>query len=78
MSQYYPTHRAYKYEEINRKITSQEYQQVADLVEKLGIENGWLQDMDSSETYRPDFTDEHPFEGKRKEKGGGKSKGGKT
>jgi putative pyruvate formate lyase activating enzyme len=68
MSQYYPAHRAYKYEEINRKITPQEYQQVVDLVENLGIENGWLQDMDSSETYRPDFTDEHPFEGKRKRK----------
>ena len=68
MSQYYPAHRAYKYEEINRKITPQEYQQVADLVEKLGIENGWLQDMESSETYRPDFTDEHPFEGKKKRK----------
>jgi len=68
MSQYYPTNRAYKYDEINRKITSQEYQRVVDLVEKLGIENGWLQDMASSETYRPDFTDEQPFEGKRKRK----------
>ncbi len=68
MAQYYPANRAYKYEEINRKITPQEYQQVVDLVEKLDIENGWLQDMDSSDTYRPDFTDEHPFEGKRKRK----------
>jgi putative pyruvate formate lyase activating enzyme len=68
MAQYYPTHCAYKHEELNRKITSQEYQQVVDIVEKLGIENGWLQDMESSETYRPDFTDEQPFEGKKKRK----------
>ncbi len=68
MSQYYPTHRAYKYEELNRKITPQEYRQVVDLVEKLGIENGWLQGIDSPEIYRPDFSDEHPFEGKKKRK----------
>jgi putative pyruvate formate lyase activating enzyme len=68
MSQYYPTHRAYKYKELNRKITPQEYQQVADLVEKLGIENGWLQGMESADTYRPDFIDKEPFEGKRQRK----------
>jgi putative pyruvate formate lyase activating enzyme len=62
MAQYYPTHRARKYPELNRKITLEEYQAVADLVEKLGIENGWLQGMESTETYRPDFTDTEPFE----------------
>jgi len=68
MAQYYPTHHAYEYEVLNRKITLREYQQVVDLAEKLGIENGWLQDMESTDTYRPDFTDEHPFEGKKKRK----------
>ncbi len=69
MSQYYPTHRAYKYKELNRKITPQEYQEVVDIAEKLGIENGWLQGMASTESYRPDFTDEEPFEeGKRKKR----------
>ena len=68
MAQYYPTHRAYKYHELNRKITTQEYQEAVDLVEKLGIENGWLQDMESTDSYRPDFTDGKPFEGKRKRK----------
>ncbi len=69
MSQYYPTHRAYKYKELNRKITPKEYQEVVDIAEKLGIENGWLQGMASTESYRPDFTDEEPFEeGKRKKR----------
>ncbi|OGN94715.1 MAG: radical SAM protein [Chloroflexi bacterium RBG_13_51_18] len=67
MSQYYPTHRSYKFKELNRKILPQEYQDVVDLVEKLGIENGWLQGVTSTESYRPDFTDEKPFvEGKRR------------
>ncbi|MHB8104508.1 MAG: radical SAM protein [Dehalococcoidales bacterium] len=68
MAQYYPTHRACKYKELNRKIMPEEYQKVVDLVEKLDIENGWLQGMESAESYRPDFTDEEPFEGKKKRK----------
>jgi putative pyruvate formate lyase activating enzyme len=63
MAQYYPAHRAYKYKEINRKITPEEYQEVVDLVEKLGIENGWVQELESAETYQPDFKKEMPFEG---------------
>ncbi|MGD0780912.1 MAG: radical SAM protein [Dehalococcoidales bacterium] len=69
MSQYYPTHRVRKYKELNRKITPEEYQEVVNLVEKLGIENGWLQGMASTESYRPDFADKEPFnEGKQKRK----------
>jgi putative pyruvate formate lyase activating enzyme len=63
MAQYYPTHNAGKYKEINRKISPEEYQEVVDLVEKLGIENGWVQELESAETYQPDFKKEMPFEG---------------
>jgi putative pyruvate formate lyase activating enzyme len=66
MSQYYPTHRAGEYRKLNRKITLEEYREVVDLAEKLGIENGWLQGMTSTENYHPDFTDKEPFEVKRK------------
>ncbi|MFA5308555.1 MAG: radical SAM protein [Dehalococcoidales bacterium] len=66
MSQYYPAHRADKYKALNRKINPEEYAAVAGLVEELGIENGWMQELDAAENYRPDFTDEEPFEGKRK------------
>ena len=68
MSQYYPANLAHEYKKLNRKITPQEYQEVVELAEKLGIENGWLQGMTSTESYRPDFTDKKPFEGKRKQK----------
>jgi putative pyruvate formate lyase activating enzyme len=64
MSQYYPAHRAYKYKELNRKILPEEYQEVAKLVEKLGIENGWMQGMESSENYLPDFSAGDPFSGR--------------
>jgi putative pyruvate formate lyase activating enzyme len=62
MSQYYPAHLAARYQELNRKITLQEYEEVVRLVETLGIENGWMQGMDSAETYQPDFAAEDPFQ----------------
>ena len=69
MSQYYPANRAYKYKELNRKISPEEYAEVVSLVEKLGIENGWVQGMESAENYRPDFSGEEPFsEGKRRKR----------
>jgi putative pyruvate formate lyase activating enzyme len=66
MSQYYPAHRAYKYQELNRKINPEEYAAVEKLVEKLGIENGWVQGMESAGNYQPDFTNEEPFAGGRR------------
>lgn len=67
MSQYYPANRARKYKELNRKINTEEYAEVEKLVAKLGIENGWVQGLESAENYRPDFTDKEPFtEGRRR------------
>ncbi len=63
MSQFYPAHHAHQLPALSRKITPGEYREVVDLVEELGLENGWLQEMESSGTYVPDFAREgHPFE----------------
>jgi putative pyruvate formate lyase activating enzyme len=63
MSQYYPAYRAPGIAELSRKITQAEYSQVFNLVDKLGLENGWMQDMGSSENYLPDFQfKDNPFE----------------
>jgi putative pyruvate formate lyase activating enzyme len=62
MSQYYPVHRALKLPNLSRRITATEYSEVIGLVERLGLENGWVQEMESSDNYRPDFArDGHPF-----------------
>jgi putative pyruvate formate lyase activating enzyme len=66
MSQYRPAHRAHKHRELNRKITSEEYRKVAELAARLGLENGWLQGVDSPENYLPDFSADEPFSGKRR------------
>jgi len=62
MSQYFPAHLAPRLPLLSRTITSEEYDEVSDLVEELGIENGWMQAMDASADYRPDFSgDGYPF-----------------
>jgi putative pyruvate formate lyase activating enzyme len=62
MSQYYPVHRALRIPALSRRITAAEYSDVIGLVEWLGLENGWVQETGSSDSYRPDFArDGHPF-----------------
>ena len=62
MSQYYPTHKAETTELLDRGIRESEYDKVLRLLEKYGFENGWIQDFESHDYYRPDFRDRmEPF-----------------
>lgn len=62
MAQYFPAHQAAKFPLLSRTISSSEYSEVIRLLSKLGIENGWVQEMGSSEDYLPDFACENqPF-----------------
>jgi putative pyruvate formate lyase activating enzyme len=62
MSQYMPMHRAPRIPLLARKITVGEHEKVLRLLNDLGIENGWVQEMGSAEEYLPDFEREgHPF-----------------
>jgi putative pyruvate formate lyase activating enzyme len=44
MRQYFPAHQALKTADIDRKITDGEYDEAAEWLEDLGLENGWVQD----------------------------------
>ncbi|HEX7502548.1 MAG TPA: radical SAM protein [Acidobacteriota bacterium] len=46
MSQYFPAHRAPGLPPLDRRLCPDEYRQVRDEALKLGLENGWFQDMD--------------------------------
>ena len=62
MSQYFPCHKARQIPGLDRTITYEEYSEVVELQEKLGLENGWLQEMDAPTNYLPDFNREgNPF-----------------
>ncbi len=56
MSQYVPMGKASEYKEINRKITSREYDKALSIVEECGFENVFIQELDSSsEDFIPPF-----------------------
>lgn len=62
MAQYYPCHNAGNEPLLSRRITPGEYSEVVEIMEGLGMGNGWLQQLDSAEHYLPDFhRDGHPF-----------------
>jgi len=63
MAQYYPSNKADKYPLISRNISYSEYARAVELLDKFGLENGWVQEMESKESYRPFFeeTREDPF-----------------
>ncbi len=62
MSQYFPANQASQFPLLSRKILPEEYAEVAKLVDKLGIENGWVQEIESAESYLPDFSrQDEPF-----------------
>ncbi len=57
MAQYFPTYKA-KYdknlEDINRKLTKEEWQEILNEIENLGIENGYVQELgEHEEEYVP-------------------------
>ena len=55
MSQYYPTNRSSRNVLIDRKVSHREYDRVLDLLNKYELENGWVQEMESNDFYRPKF-----------------------
>ncbi len=62
MSQYLPTYSALGIPLLSRTITVAEHKAVVRLLDRLGMENGWIQEMGSAENYVPDFEREgHPF-----------------
>ncbi len=45
MSQYFPVYRAYEFDEINRKVSRDEYSKALEAMEQHGIFNGWTQEF---------------------------------
>ena len=62
MSQYWPTPAVAGHPVLGRGVRADEYDAVLEAMERLGFHRGWVQELGSSEHYRPDFMREHPFE----------------
>ena len=55
MSQYYPANKASGEILLNRKLRKTEYMRAVELLDKYNLHNGWIQEMESSEYYKPEF-----------------------
>ncbi|MBR3928050.1 MAG: radical SAM protein [Clostridia bacterium] len=56
MAQYVPMGNAQNYPEINRRITEAEYDEVVNYMLDLGLEDGFIQDLESADAkYTPEF-----------------------
>jgi putative pyruvate formate lyase activating enzyme len=64
MAQYFPTHAAARMPLLDRKVRESEYERVLEVLDRLGMDSGWVQEYDSAEYYRPEFADrQNPFTG---------------
>ena len=56
MAQYFPTYKAKEIEELNRKLSKEEYEEIENFVYDLNIKNGYMQELgEHEEEYVPDF-----------------------
>lgn len=56
MSQYFPTPKVKDYPELNRRITQSEYDELIHYFFRIGLDNGFCQELSSAiEDYVPDF-----------------------
>ena len=64
MSQYYPAsyNNNNNIPSLNRKLLYEEYDYIQNYMEHLGLNTGWIQELESSENFLPDFCKKHPFE----------------
>ena len=54
MAQYFPTYKAKELDEINRKITQQEYDEIENYLYELDLDNGYIQELgEHEEEYVP-------------------------
>ncbi len=61
MSQYSPQYKANRYPQINRTLTQAEYDKITEYALDLGLENAFVQELESQDHYVPDFAQDRPF-----------------
>ena len=49
MAQYFPTYKAKEIDDINRKLTKEEYEQIENYLYRLDLENGYIQELGEHE-----------------------------
>ncbi|MGN1299436.1 MAG: radical SAM protein [Candidatus Scatovivens sp.] len=56
MAQYFPTYKALQTDDLNRKLTEEEFNQIEEYIYKINLKNGYIQYLEENEEqYVPDF-----------------------
>lgn len=56
MAQYFPTYKAFELDDINRKISEEEFEEIENYIYKLNFKNGYVQYLEENEEqYVPEF-----------------------
>jgi putative pyruvate formate lyase activating enzyme len=55
MAQYFPAHRAASMPLLSRTVRQGEYERILEYLDDLGMGNGWAQEFEAHEYYRPEF-----------------------
>jgi len=56
MAQYFPTYKAKDIEDLNRKLSNEEFEEIKNYLDELNIHNGYFQELgEHEEEYVPDF-----------------------
>jgi putative pyruvate formate lyase activating enzyme len=67
MSQFRPVAECFRKKKLDRPLQAEEYDQVLEIVEKLGFEKVYTQELKEETAFMPDFNDpQNPFPGNRK------------
>lgn len=61
MAQYAPQYKACEFPEIDRKLSQAEYAEIVAYAEHLGLDNCFIQELESQNVFVPDFTELQPF-----------------
>ena len=61
MAQYWPSPAVMNHPTLNRTLSLEEYEVVKAELDNLGFYKGWVQDLESSDHYLPDFEMDKPF-----------------
>jgi putative pyruvate formate lyase activating enzyme len=61
MAQYSPQYKACHYSQINRTLTQAEYDEITEYALDLGLENAFVQELESQGQCVPDFAQDRPF-----------------
>lgn len=61
MAQYYPPEGVELPDELNRRLTTEEYDTVVEALRQFGFHRGWVQELESADCYKPHFGEKTVF-----------------